>query len=186
MDPNLQLKELKNGNKDVLSQIYLDYRNEFVNWLKSKYSVETEEGLELYQQTILIFYENVLKGKLVKVSSGLKTYLFAIGKNKMMEESRSKLRVVHSAPGEVEVQYDSENEDKVYLEQRILNLRNSFRQLGEHCRQLLQLFYYQRLSLDEIVALQGYKNRNTAKNQKYKCMEKLRGIHKKQTSETYE
>jgi RNA polymerase sigma-70 factor (ECF subfamily) len=180
MNPNAQLQELKNGNKEVLSSIYLSYRTEFVNWLKVKYKIDTERALDLYQQTIVVFYENILQGKLVEINSQLKTYLFAIGKNKLMEEIRVSKKVEQNF--ELKEESIPENEEE-QREERIKQIKESLQKLGDHCKQLLQLFYYQNLSFEEIMVKQGYKNKNTAKNQKYKCMEQLRKIHKAQKEE---
>ena len=45
--------------------------------------------------------------------------------------------------------------------------------LGDPCRSILQLFYYKRMSMEDITALMGYKNAATTKNLKYKCLKRL-------------
>ncbi len=45
-----------------------------------------------------------------------------------------------------------------------------FDKLGDPCHQLLDLYYYKKKSMDEIAERLDYKNTDTAKNQKYKCM----------------
>jgi RNA polymerase sigma-70 factor (ECF subfamily) len=51
-----------------------------------------------------------------------------------------------------------------------------FNQLGDPCHSLLDLFYYHKNSMEEIALALNYKNPETAKNQKYKCMERLRKL----------
>jgi hypothetical protein len=46
--------------------------------------------------------------------------------------------------------------------------------LGEPCHELLGFYYFGRKTMEEISTIMGYKNPDTAKNQKYKCMERLR------------
>ncbi|MBK6498767.1 MAG: hypothetical protein IPG00_11645 [Saprospiraceae bacterium] len=48
--------------------------------------------------------------------------------------------------------------------------------LGEPCKSLLELSYYQQMKLDDITLLLGYKNNDTTKNLKYKCMKRLQKI----------
>jgi DNA-directed RNA polymerase specialized sigma24 family protein len=43
--------------------------------------------------------------------------------------------------------------------------------LGERCKELLLLFYFESLKLKDIAKKMGYNSENTAKNQKYKCLE---------------
>jgi DNA-directed RNA polymerase specialized sigma24 family protein len=60
-------------------------------------------------------------------------------------------------------------------------------QLGERCRELLVLFYNRRLKLKEIAQIMGYTSENTAKNQKYKCLEGAKNKLKelKQAAQTF-
>jgi len=48
--------------------------------------------------------------------------------------------------------------------------------LGGPCKQLLESFYYQKLSWGEIASLIGYSTPASARNQKYKCLERIRSI----------
>jgi DNA-directed RNA polymerase specialized sigma24 family protein len=54
--------------------------------------------------------------------------------------------------------------------------------LGERCRELLLLFYSGSLKLKEIAVKMGYNSENTAKNQKYKCLEQAKEKLKKLTA----
>jgi RNA polymerase sigma-70 factor (ECF subfamily) len=51
-----------------------------------------------------------------------------------------------------------------------------FERIGDPCHRLLEFFYFRQKSMEEISAELGYKNPETAKNQKYKCMERLRKL----------
>jgi DNA-directed RNA polymerase specialized sigma24 family protein len=46
-----------------------------------------------------------------------------------------------------------------------------FNELAEHCKQILTLFYIQAKKMSEIMQLMNYNSENTAKTQKYKCLE---------------
>jgi RNA polymerase sigma-70 factor (ECF subfamily) len=88
MTENQLIKEIRDGNKKVLAETYQKYRKEFVKWAFKKYNCPVEDGKELYQISFFIFYDNVVTGKLEHMASHLKTYLFAIGKNKILENIR--------------------------------------------------------------------------------------------------
>lgn len=49
-------------------------------------------------------------------------------------------------------------------------------QMGDPCRSLLENFYFNQLSWDAIAEKMGYANAASARNQKYKCLEKIREI----------
>ena len=48
--------------------------------------------------------------------------------------------------------------------------------LGEPCKSLLEAFYLQRKNMQDIAAAFGYTNADNAKNQKYKCLMRLKKI----------
>jgi len=132
----------------------------------SRYSAAPDEARDIYQQVIIILYENVVSGRLTNLTSSLKTYLFSIGKNKFLEEKRKG----HSFPL-VEL---PDNEKKMDWDERLGQLEQCLSQLGEPCRSLLIQFYYHKSSMEQLSLKFGYKNVQSAKNQKYKCLERLR------------
>lgn len=166
------LNDLRAGNKAVLAQVYTEYRQEFIQWIISTYDCEFEEARDIYQQVILIFYENVVSKKLAVLTSSVKTYLFSIGKNKYMELSRSQKRyqAIPLAQNESAQPVD----DMKNNEARLNLIEDQLIQLGDPCRSLLIHFYYHRQPIGQLTEKFGYKNIGTAKNQKYKCLERLR------------
>jgi hypothetical protein len=48
--------------------------------------------------------------------------------------------------------------------------------LGEPCKSLLQAFYMDKKNMQDIAASFGYTNAENAKNQKYKCMVRLKKL----------
>ena len=61
-------------------------------------------------------------------------------------------------------------------------LRN-FNLLGEKCQEILNLFYYKSLTIDEIVQVQGYENKNVVKSQKSRCLKSLKERGNKENDE---
>jgi RNA polymerase sigma factor (sigma-70 family) len=48
--------------------------------------------------------------------------------------------------------------------------------LGEPCKSLIEAYYLQKRSMQEIAVNFGYTNADNAKNQKYKCLMRLKKI----------
>ena len=57
-------------------------------------------------------------------------------------------------------------------------LRELVSQLGEPCRKLLTLFYYENLSMKEILTHLPYGNEQVVRNKKYKCLQQMTEIVK--------
>jgi RNA polymerase sigma-70 factor (ECF subfamily) len=84
---------IKNGGQPALGKVYATYRSEFISWMTRTYPISEDDCKDIYQVTILIFYDNVRSGKLTDMASSIKTYLFGIGKNLARENMRKAKRI---------------------------------------------------------------------------------------------
>ena len=169
------------GRKEILAKVYKEHRVGFIEWLYKSQQVPMDEATEIYQQTIVIFYENIISGKLIEIKSNLSTYLFAIGKNKVNEYRRHRAKTSSFQDYQGQAAEDSLVE-KESQEQMINLSRKCLELLGNPCRRLLELYYYHKRNMQQIAEEMGYKNENSTKNQKYKCLEKLRALFKMKVS----
>lgn len=180
MNVQVILEKIKNGDKQELASIYKAYRLEFISWITSNYQCNEEEAKDVYQLSILALYENIINGKLQELSSSLKTYLFAVGKNKVLELRKSDKKYTNEFQEAIfnipEVE-DWENEIK---ERGIEAAKKCLEKLGDPCKSLLELYYFHGLSMEEISDRLRYKNRDTTKNLKYKCLNRLRKLFKEE------
>ena len=71
---------------------------------------------------------------------------------------------------------DEEVEDFSRKEEQFDTMNAAIEQLGEPCRTLLLDFYHGELSMEQISEKFGYTNADNAKNQKYKCLQRLKKI----------
>lgn len=69
---------------------------------------------------------------------------------------------------------DEETEQLPYLPA----LEVVMNQIGDKCRDLLKAFYYEKLPMTQIAWRLGFKDDNSAKSQKNKCMDKARDLAK--------
>jgi RNA polymerase sigma factor (sigma-70 family) len=164
------IEQIRSGGKEGLAKVYLMHRSEFVGWALKQFNCSKTLAEDAWQQAIIIFYENVISGRLQNLSSSEKTYLFAIGKNKLRESGRQQMRVQDISDIDVAEETTPEPLDQQMLDRAVASLDL----LGEPCRSLLVEFYYHKSSMKQIVDKLGYKNEEAAKSQKYKCLVRLR------------
>ena len=172
------IQQLQKGDQKVLGQIYRQYRSDFIAWMKSKYGCNREAARDIYQDTILTLSLKVQNGTVTLLDSRLKTYIYGIAKNKYKEYKRSNGRYVHvedsTWTGIKEPELDSPKQEDAQLVHKCL------KQLGEPCKSVLELYYFHGLRMEEIKEILVYKNSNTVKNMKYKCLVRLREIYQKE------
>jgi RNA polymerase sigma factor (sigma-70 family) len=166
---------IRSGDTSYLTTIYRDYRQPFIQWIKSEFHCSDDDAIEFFQTSVVILYDNIVSGKLTELNSNLKTYLFGIGKNKAHEWLRHRQKQGNSVD-DLLIQYiheDAPDTDEAEFADNLRKVETGMNALGEPCRTLLQLFYYYKASMREICEKLEYKNEDTAKNQKYKCLKRL-------------
>jgi len=166
------------GANHVLERVYVQFRDEFVLWIIKHYDCNVEDAKELYQLSVLIFYENIASGRITMLKSSIKTYLFAVGKNKFLEWRKAGKKFTGEINYYLEDRGEEEKEEKENKELQLELLEAGMNQLGDACKNILRLFYFLKKSMDEITGILGYKNADTVKNQKYKCMQRLKKIYR--------
>ncbi len=167
---------IKNGDPTALGTIYKTYRTAFIGWLIKNWRCELEVAKEIYQITVVTFYDNVVNGKFTAQQASIKTYLFAIGKNKMLERKRQEARMDYLGDYFLfeQLQAYDNPEEKKEKEKLFLQIEVALKALGNPCKTLLEDFYYFKCNLKSITEKLKYKNENTAKNAKYKCLQRLK------------
>jgi RNA polymerase sigma-70 factor (ECF subfamily) len=174
------IRLIREGDQLVLRKIYDSNREPFIKFSR-KYNVEKYDALDIYQDAIIVLYENIINGKITDLNSKFSTYLFAIGKYKIFQLHRdnSKIELTNELFMEVENVYLDVNlfNEKLTNRQDLLN--RYFSQLGNRCKEILKLFYYEGYTLDEIIDILNYSDKKVLKSQKSRCMRQLKDWIKK-------
>lgn len=146
-----------------------------MGWIYRDFKCSSDEAKDIYQTSILILYKNIVDGKFAGNSS-IKTYLFGIGKNQFLKTKKEEQRFSNNIIDNVMDDFNDEKESKELYEATIDRVHKSLQTLGDPCKKLLELSFFYKNSIDEITSLLGYKNADTTKNLKYKCLQRLKNI----------
>jgi RNA polymerase sigma-70 factor (ECF subfamily) len=167
---------LRNDDKKALEEVYVMYKEAFVNY-GLRFNLDKEDLIDVYQDSVIAMYQNFVTKKTQLDNSSLKTYLFSIGKHKIYDRLKERKQFVGAVV--VEDDYEEVNLDENALTKEQQLLRQYFTRLGESCQHILKLFYYRSLSIKEIVQQTQYKDENTVKSHKSRCLKKLIALIKK-------
>jgi len=184
MIQNEIIKKIRFGGQTELGLVYAEYREEFLRWITKAYHCSDDDGKDIYQLTILIFYDNIKQGKLETLVSSVKTYLFGIGKNILKEHIRKEKRYTPIHQEKWLKEYLVEEQTQIRDEHAFDVAGVALAKLGSPCRRLIEMFYYEKKSMSEISEALQFKNPETAKNQKCKCMARLRKLFEEELSKT--
>ncbi len=142
-----------------------------------KNSGNEAQAKDIFQEAFIACWRNIKADKLSE-DGNVEAYLFTIAKNKwtdyLRSSNRKKMVLNNDITNIAKADDDPEiNEDLQEKHRNTMNL--ALQQLGHNCKNLLNKFYFERKSMNEIAEEMNLASAS-ARNQKYRCMEKLRKL----------
>ncbi|PVW16276.1 RNA polymerase sigma factor [Marixanthomonas spongiae] len=171
------IDKLKQNDLKTLDHIYLTYKEEFLLYAR-RFALSPDDIADIYQETIITLYENVQNKKLVRLTSSLKTYLFAIGKFKAYKQLNHTKKIYHDGNA-IHISEEMKVFETDIEQQQQAVLRTSWRKLGKKCQHVLTLYYYRGMTLDEITKALAYSSKDVLKSQKSRCLKQLKDLVRK-------
>lgn len=173
----------------ICKYFYIDCRSYFLAKHTSVFTLKSRELeiLDLFQESFSLLYceinsrridlrdNHIVRkdrtGEYKPMTASLKTYLLSIAKIKNLELSRN-IDVLSINEAIIPSLIDTnEDNNEIY---DIVNYCVNFL-LPDRCKHILTLFYYERKTLDEILAIRKENNsKDGLKTSKSKCMSKLK------------
>lgn len=172
------LQRVKNGDSKAIADLYRAYRDNFVQWMQETSNCDEQEALDIFQESVLAVYKNIVAGKLTTFNSSIKWYLFGVGKKIYVTRNRKrKVDIEHRAElpdiGEMELNPSLSAQE---VDEQELLLTKMLQNLKEPCYSILHLHYYEKQKIGEIARKLGYKNANVVSIQKIRCIKALRKL----------
>ncbi|MGM9768487.1 MAG: RNA polymerase sigma factor [Candidatus Cryptobacteroides sp.] len=147
--------------------------------------IDVENMDDLFQEAFLVVWTEMQSGKIrvndsrvcrrrngeyVPMTCSLATFVMDIARNMNRKALRS--APVKVDVGTVQLPDDEETDDK---EDRLNAIAKCIAELPARCREILTMFYYKKMSLDEILAARKENiSKDGLKTGKSKCMKKLK------------
>ncbi len=133
-----------------------------------------QEAEDIFQEGLVIFCNKATKNNFALTCS-INTYIYSICKLLWLNELKKKNKSIKNNSIELTDKYliDEINTD-IEEDKPILKAQQAVMQLGQKCREILELFYFKKLSMKEIALKVGFASEKGAKNQKYRCIEKAK------------
>lgn len=174
--PDSELVANLRAGKRMEETIKAIYRNHFdsLSWYVMNNSGSRQDAEDVFQEVVVAFIDLVQKDKF-RGESTVKTFLYSLNRHTWLNELKRRGRALAR-----EEKYEKEQErtapDTGHLiadregKAEIMRLMG---ELGETCRKILLLYYYENLSMKEILDATEYENEQVVRNKKYKCLKQL-------------
>ena len=162
------------------SDVYLIlYKYEFPKIVQYiiKNSGSIEQAKDIFQDELIIILEKI-NLKSFEITCDFGTYLYSICRNLWFSQLKKQKKEIISIPDNFfdDVRYDIDYIDSDNMPDDYDIMEQAISKLGEGCQQLLNLFYYEQRGWKTIADNLGYTSAANARNQKYKCLEKIRNM----------
>ncbi len=153
-------------NNRALRHLYGQYYQMALKFVKYNKGT-TEDASDVFQEALIAFFENI-KNEKFRGDSSIKTYLYATIRNNWFAKLKKtkETQSIENLNIKDEVVTDNTQDINIILSE-LMN------QIGESCKRILQFYYYENLSMRDIMKKMDFSSEQSAKTQKYKCMQKL-------------
>jgi RNA polymerase sigma factor (sigma-70 family) len=171
----LILNEIRKNNEVALRELYKTHFPMVFNLICSNNGTE-QEAKDIYQEAVIAFYERAQQPEFV-LTCKIKTYLYAVSRRLWLKRLWEKKRF--DGPIEEKQSFSGIEDEMVDFDEREKTfeiMQKSMDMLGEPCRTILEDFYIKDLNMEDIREKFGYTNTDNTKNQKYKCLQRLKKV----------
>lgn len=164
------LNKLRQEDSESYKLLYKIYFSSIASYIK-KNSGNTEDAEDIFQEAIVVLLNKVRQPDFILTSS-LKTYIFSISQNLWLKKLRNdKICVTEISNPILETLKDDDPRTQGDREE---TLTAWLKKITANCQQILKAIFFLHEPMDSLMVKMGWKNKHTATNQKYKCIEQVR------------
>ena len=170
------IEGIASGHAGTLEALYRDYFP-MVSHMVVQNSGTLDEAKDIFQEAIMVVYDRVQEHGF-ELNSRLKTYLYAISRRLWLKQLNDRGRSFKDVR-DYEDTFPVDDDLTVHeeMDQQMTFMETALDNLGEPCRSIIHAFYIAGRSMQEICEQFGYSNADNAKNQKYKCLQRLKKLY---------
>jgi len=166
-------------SSDALTLVYKKHKDYCLNFMRTMYD-DRDEIQDIFQDSLIVLYENINKPGF-KLTCSIQTYLNSICRNQVLVRLAGIKRHPQTSIEDNEKYLvnitDWFDDSNLVKNERVTVLKGILAEMKENaskCYDILVRFFYQNQTMDKIALALGYTNADNAKNQKYRCQEKLK------------
>lgn len=171
------IEGIRQDDESALARLYKLYFPMVLHFVLSNSGTQ-DDAKDIYQEAVIVFYEKI-KADQLELNCQIKTYLYSICRRlwlkRLSRNSRFSSGLVEDTESEL-AQVEEDTDHALENELKFAAMGKALTQLGEPCKTLLEDFYIRSMSMPEITEKFGYNNADSAKNQKYKCLMRLKKL----------
>lgn len=175
MDEKQLLHGLATNDRKSIESIYQGSYNSIQSLIVNNQG-SADDARDIFQEALIVLYEKVRQGDF-ELNCQIRTYLYAVSRRLWLKRLQQQKRMYAEWEEvdelvSVETDLDRHQQEDADYER----MEQAIQQLGEPCKSLLEAYYFRKQNMVSIASEFGYTNADNAKNQKYKCLMRLKKI----------
>jgi RNA polymerase sigma factor (sigma-70 family) len=162
-----------NGMEEAIKALYKSHFDS-LSWYIMNNSGSRQDAEDIFQEVMVSFIDLVQKDKF-RGESTIKTFLYSLNRYTWLNELKRRGRALAREEKYEKAQETAEMDVSHLIADREAKaeVTRLVGELGETCRTILLLFYYEDRSMKEILDALHYENEQVVRNKKYKCLKQL-------------
>ncbi|WP_128331605.1 RNA polymerase sigma factor [Apibacter sp. HY039] len=135
-----------------------------------------EDAQDVFHESFLVLIQKIRNPDFI-LTSTLSTFLFAIAKNIWLKRLRDNhFFRKESFDDKHSIEFFPEASNNLTKENKVLLWLS---QISNHCQKLLRAIFFYNQPIEKLMTKMGWKNKHSASNQKYKCIQQLKKAKRK-------
>jgi RNA polymerase sigma factor (sigma-70 family) len=164
-----------NDSEDILNRLYQHYFPMTLRLVMNNNGNE-DDAKDIFQESVIILYNKVKSGNF-ELNSKLKTFIYSVCRRLWLKRLNVQSRNVRNLSDFSEFfPVEDDIEKHIEKDRQFRVMEQALTQLGEPCKTIIEDYYIQSRSMQEICEKFGYTNSDNAKTQKYKCLQRLKKL----------
>lgn len=164
-----------------MEELYALYRESFFRWAGKRFNANRQDFEDAWQEAVTAFYLQVSSGKLVSLRHEVRTWLFAVGYKRLLNNNRKLKRILWRDHIDEALQQDAFQPEWLEKHETSANresLKSAMKAMSSQCREMLVQRYFLEQSLEEIQQNWELNSANTTSATLSRCLKRLKELIK--------
>lgn len=171
------IDQIRKGDEEALVTLYRANEKQVAAFVLGNRGTRNDVE-DLLQEALVILWERVRAG-CYEHTAKISTFIFGIVKNLWLRRlARARREIVASIEDDPPPSNDASPLEELIESEESARIASALETLGDPCKKLLLLYYWEEVSMDEIAARLGFANADTVKSKKYQCKKALQKLLK--------
>ncbi len=168
------IEGILNGSDDTLNRIYHSYFPMVLQLVITNNGTD-DDAKDIFQEAVIVLYNKVKTGNF-ELSSKLKTFVYSVCRRLWLKKLSRQKNTADIRDFEEILPVEDDLVQHELKDRQFKQMEKALGALGEPCKTIIEDFYLNNRSMQDICEKFGYTNADNAKTQKYKCLQRLKKI----------